>query len=71
MANIKLLLRYGAAINAKDYKGETPMHTAVSLGSLELVTLLERYGGDASIKNVKDQSAIDMSFDPSTVISDE
>ena len=62
-ANIKLLLRYGAAINAKNVDGDTPMHTAVSLGSLELVKLLERYGGDAMIKNAQGQSPIDMAFD--------
>ena len=62
-ANIKLLLRYGAALNAKNVDGDTPMHTAVSLGSLELVKLLERYGGDAMIKNAQGQSPIDMAFD--------
>ena len=43
------------------------MHTAIETGSLELIQLLEKYGGDATIKNAMNQSAIDMSFDSTLV----
>ena len=61
------MLRYGASINAKNVYGDTPMHTAMKTGSLELIKLLERYGGDATIKNAMGQSAIDMAFDSTLV----
>ena len=43
------------------------MHTAMKTGSLEFIKLLERYGGDATIKNAMNQSAIDMAFDSTLV----
>jgi ankyrin repeat protein len=46
----KLLLGYGADVDAKDDKGEPALYTAVKEGKLPLVRLLLEHGADPNIK---------------------
>jgi len=46
-----MLLQYGAYVNIRDQKGETPLHIAVKMRMNELVHLLLRYGADSSGKD--------------------
>jgi|LakMenEpi03Aug12_release.lakeMendotaPanAssembly.Ray.scaffolds.fasta_scaffold3493821_1 ankyrin repeat protein len=59
--NCKVLLKNGASPNCRDAVGNTPMHLAVSLRNLTLVRLLDEYFADATIKNIDEVSAIDVS----------
>ena len=59
--NCKVLLKNGASPNCRDVVGNTPMHLAVSLRNLTLVRLLDEYFADATIKNIDEVSAIDVS----------
>ncbi len=43
---LQTLLLYGAEVNICNYKGDSPLHTAVKLQQLEAVHLLLRYGAD-------------------------
>lgn len=61
LENARILLRYDANPNLKDASGNTPMHYAVLAQNLSMVKLLEDGGADASIKNMDDISALDIS----------
>jgi len=50
--NCKLLLKNGAAPNAKDNVGNTPLHMATASKNLSIVRVLDQYGADARIPNI-------------------
>jgi len=63
VALIKLLLDFGANINGVDSLGDTPLHAEVERSdrqSLPVVNLLVRNGADLSVRNRKDQTAMDI-----------
>ena len=59
----KLLLLHKANPNLRDYHGNTPMHQAVRNNNLEIVKLLDKFYGDAKIRNISKVSAIDLIID--------
>jgi ankyrin repeat protein len=49
---MKLLVRSGAAANAKNHAGRTPLHFAAYTGEVVALRMLkERYNADASAKD--------------------
>lgn len=48
-----MLLQYGANVNIRDQKGETPLHIAVKMHMNELIHLLMRYGADSSQRDIQ------------------
>lgn len=60
--NLRVLVRNGANVNARDSAGNTPLHFAVTKRSLKLVKLLEEFGADATIENADEICAIDLSI---------
>ena len=61
-SNMQILLKNGAAVNAKDNVGNTALHMAVAQQSLPMVRILDKYGADGRIKNIDDISALDMAI---------
>ncbi len=58
---VKLLLDHGAEINARDQEsGATPLSYAASLGRAEVVDLLLTRGADATLKNTRGQTPLDL-----------
>jgi len=51
---------FGAKINAKDEKGNTPLHYAVHGASLSIAELLLQSGADRSIKNREGRTPMDL-----------
>ena len=59
---MQILLKNGAAVNAKDNVGNTALHMAVAQQSLPMVRILDKYGADGRIKNIDEISALDMAI---------
>jgi ankyrin repeat protein len=47
----KLLIEEGANVNAKDKRGETPLHEATKFGRLELAELIIKNGANVNVRN--------------------
>lgn len=60
----QLLLDSKADVNTQNKKGDTPLHAASRMGSLELVQILIDAGAKAKVKNEKGKS-------PQQVVCDE
>ncbi|RYP61232.1 hypothetical protein DL770_009837 [Monosporascus sp. CRB-9-2] len=56
---VELLLKAGADINRPDFLGVSPLHTAATLGSLDLIKLMLRYSADATALDGMGESPID------------
>ena len=56
---LKQHLAAGTDVNAKDYKGMTPLHRAAWNGHKEIVELLISKGADVNVKNDGDETALD------------
>jgi hypothetical protein len=54
------LLKKGAAVNAQDNEGNTPLHYAASKGNLALCFMLIAAGADPTIRNTKNLIAGDL-----------
>jgi myosin-5 len=57
---VSWLIENGADPNACDSKGQTPVHIAVSCGSLDTAGLLVRSGGDAQVARDDGSRALDL-----------
>lgn len=51
LAAVKVLCRYNAVINCKDYLGNTPLFYAVENDNEDIIKVLHDYGADGNIKN--------------------
>ena len=60
--NLRVLVRHGGNVNAKDAVGNTPLHFAVSKRNLKMVKLLEEFGADATIENTDGICPLDLSI---------
>ena len=60
MGCIRLLLKAGASVNAKQEQGWTALHSAAKHGDAELITLLLDHGADATLAADNGHNAIDM-----------
>ncbi|RYP28065.1 hypothetical protein DL767_007396 [Monosporascus sp. MG133] len=56
---VELLLKAGADINRPDFLGVSPLHTAATLGSLDLIKLMLRYSADATALDGMGETPID------------
>jgi ankyrin repeat protein len=56
--SVKLLIEEGANVNAKDKRGETPLHEATKYGRLELVELIIKNGANVNVKNRDGQTSL-------------
>ena len=54
----ELLISKGAGVNAKDGRGDTPLHKAVSKGHKAMVELLIARGADSNIQNTKGRTVL-------------
>ena len=43
---VRILLVAGANVNAKDYRGETPLDAAIKNGATRMADLLRAHGGE-------------------------
>ncbi len=57
--NVKLLVSYGADINAIGPNGSTPIHSAISINNFEIANYLLDKGADLTIKNKWGYSPVD------------
>jgi ankyrin repeat protein len=57
-AETSLLLRYGADVNARDGKGDTPLHYALREGASYMVSLLLEKGADPNIADHRGASGL-------------
>lgn len=57
------LLNDGVYINSQDSLGNTPMHYAVKLGSIELLDTLRRFKPDESVMNRSGQSPLELAVE--------
>lgn len=55
---MKLLLQFGADVNAQNCQGDTALHIAAVQGMINKVEMLLEFGADASIKNDRGQTAL-------------
>ena len=55
---VKLLIKLGADINAKNYDGNTPLIFASANGYLDIVKLLIENGADINVKNKRKHTAL-------------
>ena len=60
---VKLLIQYGADINAQSYRG-TPLHCACSVGNFEIVKLLIENGADINAKDLDGKTPLYSSSNP-------
>jgi len=60
---IRLLLQYGADIDAQRQNGWTPLHVAVNWGITEVVRVLLEHGAKVDVKNEKGRTAFDVALD--------
>ncbi|KAL0084363.1 ankyrin repeat-containing domain protein [Phycomyces blakesleeanus] len=58
--NIKLLLQFGASVDAVDQRGATPLHWAVTKGNRMCIRKLLEYGSDPTAKDQGGKSAVDL-----------
>jgi ankyrin repeat protein len=54
---VRLMLEYGAEVNATGLKGRTALHYAASAGHLKVIALLLEYGADVRIKDDEGRTA--------------
>ena len=55
---VKLLLSYGANVNARDYRGRTPLHLIPETSVLTVAWLLLEAGADPNARTLEDESVI-------------
>jgi len=59
---VKQHLAAGTDVNAKDYRGWTPLHWAAQYGHKEIVELLIAKGADVNAKNTEGARPLDMTM---------
>jgi uncharacterized protein len=59
LASLKLLLAAGGEINARDNRGQTPLHGAAFWGWNDVVQFLAEHGADLNALDLRDKAPID------------
>ena len=60
----RILLEFGADLNARDVEGWTPLHAAAATGNLHMINLLLDEGASLTAINLDDKMPVDVSADP-------
>lgn len=63
LAISKMLLDYGAQVNAQQHGGFTPLHAAAQSGNEPLIQVLHEYGADAGIVTASGKTALELAID--------
>ena len=59
----RILLEFGADLNARDVEGWTPLHAAAATGNLHMINLLLDEGASLTAINLDDKMPVDVSAD--------
>ena len=54
----KMLIQFGADINAQNQCGQTPLICAASVGNYECAKILIEHGADIHVKNISEKTAL-------------
>ena len=68
---MKILLEYGANVNAKDSELDTPLFCAINIGNIEMIKLLLEYDIDINAVDSDGDSALHIALNPLNVIDAE
>lgn len=62
IASVNLLLNRGANVDAAMFNGCTPLHLAVGRQDAAIATLLCQSGADTMLRNMEDETALDLAY---------
>lgn len=60
ITSVKLLLSRGANVDAPMFNGCTPLHLAVGRQDAQIADLLCQFGADKMLRNMEDETALDL-----------
>lgn len=59
---LRIIFSYGGFVNCQNQDGETPLHTAARLGTLEIATTILGFKADMTIKSLTGETPMDVAL---------